>query len=60
MWGPYNSGDLLERAAQIGMRNNLRRDDEFDLILDTCSAAGATALGLLRYGVTRDLRPTWS
>ena len=52
MWGPYNSGDLLERAAQIGMRNNLRRDDEFDLILDTCSAAGATAMGLLRYGVT--------
>jgi cytosine deaminase len=27
-WGPYGNGDMLERAMFVGLRNNLRRDDE--------------------------------
>jgi cytosine deaminase len=30
-WGPYGNGDMLERAMQIGMRNNFRRDEEVEL-----------------------------
>jgi cytosine/adenosine deaminase-related metal-dependent hydrolase len=50
-WGPYGNGDMLERAMFVGLRNNLRRDDELALALDTCSAGGAKALGLTGYGL---------
>ncbi|MFO1151222.1 MAG: amidohydrolase family protein [Alsobacter sp.] len=50
-WGPYNSGDMLERAMQVGMRNNLRRDDEIALVVDTCTSGGAASLGLQNYGL---------
>ena len=50
-WGPYGNGDMLERAMFVGLRNNLRRDDEMALALDTCTTAGAAALGLQNYGV---------
>jgi cytosine deaminase len=50
-WGPYGNGDMLERAMFVGLRNNLRRDDELALALDTCSGGGAKALGLAGYGL---------
>jgi cytosine/adenosine deaminase-related metal-dependent hydrolase len=50
-WGPYNSGDMLERAMQVGMRNNLRRDDEIALAVDACTRGAAAALGLENYGL---------
>lgn len=50
-WGPYGNGDMLERAAIIGLRNNLRRDDELELALDAVTAGGARALGLEGYGL---------
>jgi cytosine/adenosine deaminase-related metal-dependent hydrolase len=42
---------MLERAMLVGLRNNLRRDDELALAFDVCSTAGARALGLPDYGL---------
>lgn len=50
-WGPYGNADMLERAMLIGMRNNLRRDDELAMALDTVTTGAAKALGLADYGL---------
>ena len=50
-WGPYGNADMLERAMIVGLRNNLRRDDELALALDIVTAGGARALGLQGYGL---------
>lgn len=50
-WGPYGNADMLERATFIGLRNNLRRDDELEMALATCTSEGARALGLPAYGI---------
>ncbi len=50
-WGPYGNADMLERAMLIGMRNNLRRDDELALAVDMVTTGGARALGLANYGL---------
>jgi cytosine/adenosine deaminase-related metal-dependent hydrolase len=50
-WGPYGNADMLERATLLGMRNNLRRDDELKLALAACTTGGAAALGLADYGL---------
>ncbi|HET6605960.1 MAG TPA: amidohydrolase family protein [Rhodopila sp.] len=49
-WGPYGNADMLERAMLIGLRNNLRCDDELQLALATCTTEGARTLGLQGYG----------
>jgi len=53
-WGPYGNADMLERAMFLGLRNNLRRDDELALALDACTSGGARALGLADYGLAVD------
>jgi cytosine/adenosine deaminase-related metal-dependent hydrolase len=50
-WGPYGNADMLERATLLGLRNNLRRDDELALALDIVTNGGARALGLGGYGL---------
>ncbi len=50
-WGPYGNADMLERAMLVGLRNNLRRDDELALALDVVTAGGARALGIEGYGL---------
>ena len=50
-WGPYGNGDMLERAMFLGMRNNLRRDDELAQALDVCTHGGAALMGLTDYGL---------
>jgi cytosine/creatinine deaminase len=50
-WGPYGNADMLERATFVGMRNNLRRDDELALALEIVTRGGARALGLRDYGL---------
>lgn len=52
-WGPYGNADMLERAAFLGLRNNLRRDDELAMALDVCTSGGARALGLADYGLAQ-------
>jgi cytosine deaminase len=50
-WGPYGNSDMLERAMFVGLRNNLRRDDELGMALDIVTTEGAKALGLQDYGL---------
>jgi cytosine/adenosine deaminase-related metal-dependent hydrolase len=50
-WGPYGNGDMLERAMFVGLRNNLRRDDELAVALDICTYGGAHVMGFTDYGL---------
>ncbi|MGJ7525578.1 amidohydrolase family protein [Variovorax sp. GB1P17] len=50
-WSPYGNPDMLERAMIIGMRYNLRRDDEIEVALDTVTHAGARGCGFEAYGL---------
>jgi cytosine deaminase len=49
-WTPYGAPDMLERAMLIGMKYNLRRDDELALALDCVTGAAARGLGFADYG----------
>lgn len=51
MWSPYGTGDMIERAQFIAMRNFFRRDDELELALNVCTRNGAKLLGLKNYGL---------
>jgi len=51
MWSPYASGDMLERAMLVGLRNNFRRDDEIAEAFEVCTQGGAAALGCSGYGL---------
>jgi cytosine/adenosine deaminase-related metal-dependent hydrolase len=51
-WTPYGTGDMLERAMLIGLRNNFRRDEEVELALDVCTHGGAAMMGLRDYGLS--------
>ncbi len=50
-WGPYGNGDMLERAVFVGLRNNLRRDDELRLAFDVVTVGGARVMELEGYGI---------
>lgn len=50
-WSPYGNGDMLERAVLVGLRNNLRRDDEIRMALDVCSTEGAKLMGVTDHGL---------
>lgn len=50
-WGPYGNADMLERAMFLGMRNNLRRDDEVAVALDVCTHGGAAMMMIADYGL---------
>lgn len=51
-WGPYGNGDMLERAMLLGMKNNLRRDDELLMALDVCTTGGAAAMDRAHHALT--------
>ncbi|TCW85733.1 cytosine deaminase [Burkholderia sp. SRS-46] len=50
-WSPYNVPDMLERAMLIGMRYDLRRDDDLAIALDCVTDAGARGCGFADYGL---------
>jgi cytosine/adenosine deaminase-related metal-dependent hydrolase len=50
-WGPYGSADMLERAMLLGMRNNLRRDEDVELALHACTQGGADVMRIAGYGL---------
>ncbi|MBA2277182.1 MAG: amidohydrolase family protein [Chloroflexia bacterium] len=50
-WGPLNMPDMLLRAFLIAYRNNLRRDDEIEHVLDIITHGGATVLGAAAHGL---------
>ncbi|MPS78780.1 MAG: cytosine deaminase [Achromobacter sp.] len=55
-WTPYGSPDMLARAMMIGLRNDLRRDDEVQWAFDCVSAAAARACGFEHYGLVPGAR----
>jgi cytosine/adenosine deaminase-related metal-dependent hydrolase len=50
-WNPYGTGDMLERAMILGLKNNLRRDDEVEMALDACTFGGAKVMSRAAYGL---------
>ncbi|MFD2752521.1 amidohydrolase family protein [Comamonas terrae] len=55
-WSPYGRPDMLERAMFIGMRYNLRRDDEIAQALHCVTRAGAEVCGFAGYGLAPGCR----
>jgi len=55
-WTPYGSPDMLARAMAIGLRNDLRRDDEIVWAFDCVSDAAARACGFGDYGLHEGAR----
>jgi cytosine/creatinine deaminase len=51
LWGPYGSGDMLERAMHVAYRSTFRRDEEIELALEAATYGGARALGVEPYGL---------
>ncbi len=50
VWSPYGTGDMLERAQFIAMRNLFRRDDDLNLAAELVTYNGAKLLGIENYG----------
>ncbi len=50
-WGPLNMPDMLLRAFIIAYRNNLRRDDEIEMVLDIATYGSAKVVGDTEYGL---------
>lgn len=50
-WWPYGTGDLLERATIVGLRQDLCTDAELAVAADLVTDAAAAALGLADYGL---------
>jgi cytosine/adenosine deaminase-related metal-dependent hydrolase len=50
-WGPLNMPDMLLRAFLMAYRNNLRRDDEIEMVLDIITHGGARVMGETAYGL---------
>ncbi|KWT71350.1 MULTISPECIES: amidohydrolase family protein [unclassified Variovorax] len=55
-WTPYGTPDMLERAMLIGLRYNLRRDDELAIALDCVTESGARGCGFEAYGLAPGCR----
>ena len=55
-WTPYGQPDMLERAMLIGLRNNLRRDDELAIALETVTSQAASVCGFADYGLETGCR----
>ncbi|MFI6905893.1 amidohydrolase [Nonomuraea sp. NPDC050394] len=51
LWGPYGSGDMLERAMHLAYRSTFRSDPDIELALEAATYGGARALGLTGYGL---------
>ncbi len=44
LWGPYGTGDLLERARHVAYRSGFRRDDDLELVLRAATTGGRELL----------------
>jgi cytosine deaminase len=51
LWGPYGSGDMLERAMHLAYRSTFRRDADIELALEAATFGGARLLGIDAYGI---------
>jgi cytosine/adenosine deaminase-related metal-dependent hydrolase len=55
-WSPYGVPDMLERAMLIGMRYDLRRDDDLEIAFSCVSEAAARGCGFSDYGLRAGAR----
>jgi cytosine deaminase len=44
LWGPYGTGDLLERARHVAYRSGFRRDEDVELVLAAATTGGRRLL----------------
>jgi cytosine deaminase len=44
LWGPYGTGDLLERARHVAYRSGFRRDEDIELVLRAATTGGRELL----------------
>ena len=51
-WTPYNTPDMLQRAMIVGLKNDLRRDDEIAMAFSMITDWAAEACGFERCGLT--------
>jgi cytosine/creatinine deaminase len=50
-WGPLNMPDMLLRAFLLAYRNNFRRDDQIEMVLDIVTSASAGVMKVEDYGL---------
>lgn len=50
-WNPLQRADMLERAYIMAYRNNLRRDDDIEDVIDIVTNGNAQVIGLPNYGL---------
>jgi cytosine/adenosine deaminase-related metal-dependent hydrolase len=50
-WGPLNTPDMLERVFIVCYRNNLRRDDDIEDVIDVATGGGAGVMKVEGYGL---------
>jgi len=50
-WNPLQRPDMLERAYTMAYRNNLRRDDDIEDIIDIVTYSNAAVMGDTNYGL---------
>ncbi|MDN7179567.1 amidohydrolase family protein [Caballeronia sp. SEWSISQ10-4 2] len=55
-WTPFGTPDMLERAMLVGMRYDLRCDEDLALAFDCVSTLGARACGFNDYGLHEGAR----
>ncbi|MFZ3567023.1 amidohydrolase family protein [Streptomyces sp. BH097] len=55
-WWPYGTGDMLERATIIGLRDGLMTDEELRVAASLVTDQAAAALGLDGYGIAPGCR----
>lgn len=55
-WTPFGKPDMLERAMFVGMRYDLRRDEDLALAFDCVSTLGAWACRFKDYGLHEGAR----
>ena len=56
LWGPYGSGDMLDRAMHLAYRSTLRRDEDIELALHAATYGNAEILGVDDYGIRAGAR----
>ena len=50
-WGPLNMPDMLLRSFLLAYRNNFRRDDQIEMVLDIATNGSAQVMGVADYGL---------
>jgi len=50
-WNPLQRPDMLERAYVMAYRNNLRRDDDIEDVIDIVTHGNAAVMGDTKYGL---------